>query len=212
MLMPEFNMLMPLDAGFLVRVEEETDQSAGVAEAGVVPSLVPLTSTGTPEEGMIGLTGLMTATLSDLHPAWLPHPCLLSSSSSGSSMKSMMNMMRQGGMKSLTFMPHRHMTHPMGCMALPWVRLLRVGGRMASMALTWARQHVCLAAISLSRMMLHICVADLELSLAACVRHMSNCSSCNCVAVLRPGQLGLQGLVTCLSAVVSFSGRNQSKL
>jgi len=169
----EVNMHMLLDAGSLVRVVEETDQIADVAEAEVVPSLAPLTSTGTPEEGMIALTGLVTATLSDLHPAWLPHQCLLSSSSSSSSMRSMMNTMRQGAMKSLTFMPHRRMTHPMGCMALPWVQLLRVGGRMASMALTWARQHACLAAVSVSCMMLHICVADLEVSLAACVRHMS---------------------------------------
>ena len=142
--LPEINMPMPLGAGSLVRVVEETDQSAGEAEAEVVLSLALLTSTGTPEVGMIGLTGLVTATLSDPHPAWLPHQCLLSSSSSSSSMRSMMNTMRQGAMRSLTFIPHRRMTHPMGCMALPWVQLLRVGVRMASMALTWARQHACL--------------------------------------------------------------------
>ena len=144
---------MPLGADTLVRVVEETDQSEGAAEAEVVPSLAPLTSTGTPEEGMTGLTGLVTATLSDPHLAWLPHQCLLSSSSS-SSMRSMMNTMMQGAMKNLTFMPHRHMTHPMGCMALLWVQLLRVGDHMASMALTWAKQHACLAAVSLSCMML----------------------------------------------------------
>jgi len=33
-------------------------------------------------------------------------------------------------------------------------------------------------------------------------------SDCVCVAVLRPGQLGLQGLLTCLSAVVRFSGQD----
>ncbi len=156
-------MHMPLGAGSLVRVVEETDQIAGVAEAEVVLSLALLTLTETPEEGMIGLTGLVTATLSDPHPAWLPRLCLLSSSSSSSSsMRSMMNSRRQGAMRSLTFMPHRRMTHPMGCMALLWVQLLRVGGRMASMALTWARQHSCLAAVSLSCMMLHIYVADLN--------------------------------------------------
>ena len=164
---------MPPGAGILVRVAEETDQSAGVAEAEAVPSLAPLTSTGTPEEAMIGLAGLVTATLSDPHLAWLLHQCLLSSSSSSSSMRSMVNMMRQGAMKSLIFMPHRHMMHPMGCMAPPWVQLLRVGGHMASMALTWARQHACLAAVSLFCLMLHISVADLELFLAACLRHMS---------------------------------------
>lgn len=140
-------MHMPLDAGSLVRVVEETDQSADVAEAEAVPSLALLNSIGTPEEATTAPTGLVTVTLSDPHLAWLPHQCLLSSSSS-SRMRSMMNTMRQGAMKSLTFMPHRHMTHPMGCMALLWVQLLRVGDHMASMALTWARQHVCLAAVS----------------------------------------------------------------
>ncbi len=154
-------MHVPLDAGTLPLGAEETDQSAGVAEAEAVPSLALLTSIGTPEEAMIGLAGLVTATLLDPHQAWLPHQCLLSSSRS-SSMRSMMNTMRLGAMKSLTFMPHRHMTHPMGCMAQPWVQLLRVGAHMASMALTWARQHACLAAVSLSCMMLHISVADLD--------------------------------------------------
>lgn len=155
-------MHVPLDAGTLQLGAEETDQSAGVAEAEAVPSLALLTSIGTPEEAMIGLAGLVTATLLDPHQAWLPHQCLLSSSSSSSSMRSMMNTMRLGAMKSLTFMPHRHMTHPMGCMAQPWVQLLRVGAHMASTALTWARQHACLAAVSLSCMMLHISVADLD--------------------------------------------------
>lgn len=154
-------MHVPLDAGTLPLGAEETDQSAGVAEAEAVPSLALLTSIGTPEEAMIGLAGLVTATLLDPHQAWLPHQCLLSSSRS-SSMRSMMNTMRLGAMKSLTFMPHRHMTHPMGCMAQPWVQLLRVGAHMASTALTWARQHACLAAVSLSCMMLHISVADLD--------------------------------------------------
>lgn len=167
---PEVNMHMSVCADTLVRVVEEKGQSAGVAEAEVVPSMALLTST---EGLMIALTGLVTATLSDPHLAWLPHPCLLSSSSSSSSTRSMMNTMRQAAMKSLTFMPHRHMTHPMGCMALLWVQLLRVGDHMASMALTWARQHACLAALSLSCMMLHIYIANLGLSLAACVRHMS---------------------------------------
>jgi len=38
-----------------------------------------------------------------------------------------------------------------------------VGAHMASTALTWARQHACLAAVSLSCMMLHISVADLDI-------------------------------------------------
>ena len=117
----------------------EVVEGKGLIAGNVLEVEAVLTSAGTPEMLMIGLADLATTMRLDPHLAW-PLLQRTISISRSSSLKSMMNMKKLVDMKSQTSTHHKHMMHHMAYMGLPWELLQLLLARMASMALTWAKQ------------------------------------------------------------------------